>query len=86
MKLSVDTNSIGSSISKIDKYIKEYSDNSYNILYELSKIDNYWKGLDAATFIDKINDEKVNTSNILKALTDITNFYKSIHSYYDKFK
>ena len=86
MTLKVDTKKINENIVELDKEIKNYSDNSYNIFFELSKLDSYWKGDNKNSFDDKIVKEKANNLVILDELEKMSNFYKNVQNLYDKYK
>lgn len=84
MTLIVDTNKISEEIKKLDKYIKEYNDNRYDIFYEISKLDSYWKDDNANYFKEKIAKEKNKCIQILDNMQKVNNFYKELEDNYKK--
>lgn len=85
MNFNVDTKKLNNDIKMLDKYIKEYSDNSYEIFNNISKLSGYWMGKDASLFFDKINIEKKNNLLITDNLENMSNFFKEVVMYYDNF-
>ena len=83
MSLNINTNKVNNEIKILDKYIKEYKDNNYDLYFELSKLDNCWKGEDATFFMDKIKEEKTKNINLISSLENLSNYYKNVSSLYD---
>lgn len=86
MKLVINTNKIDAEIKLLDKCIKEYNNNSYDIFNELSKLTSYWSGEESKIFLQKINDEKVQVLNVVDNLEELSRFYKKLSNYYEKMK
>ena len=84
MNLVVDTNNIELEVKNLERSIKEYSDNSYDMFCELSKLGSYWKDNDASLFEEKINKERENFLNVTDGLEKISKVYKNILDIYDK--
>ncbi len=85
MELFVDTNKISEEIKKLDSYIKQYSDNSYETFHELSKLNSYWQGKYYNIFEEKIEKEKNKNLLIVEQLETISNFYKFAESIYQRY-
>lgn len=86
MELNIDTTKIKENGKLLNKYIKEYEENNNDIFFELSKLDSYWKGIDANEYLDKINIQKKDNTLVLNNLEELNDFYEEIYKYYDKFK
>ena len=82
MCLMVDTKKLENEVKNLDKYISNYSDNSANIYFELSKLNSYWKDSNSDIFEEKINHEKVNNLDIVEMLEKVSSFYKEVENTY----
>lgn len=82
--LSVDTKKISSEVNNLDKYIREYRNNSYDIYNEISKLSSYWKDKNETIFEDKIVKQKESNLLILEKLESISSFYKIVEDIYNK--
>ena len=58
--ITVDTKNIELETKNMDKLIEEYTNNSYDVFYELSKLNSYWSSMDSIAFLDNVNKEKEN--------------------------
>ena len=85
MSLKVNTEKIKENYDYLDKYIKDYSDNSYNIFFELSKLSSCWNDDNKKYFDEKIIREKNSNIIILDELEEISRLLKNIENTYNKY-
>ena len=83
MKLEINTTILNKELISLEENINKFIDSNNDIYNELSKINDYWQGIDAEYFINIINKDKSNCLLILDNLYKISNLYKEINYLYD---
>ena len=86
MGLFVDTKNISIENKNLNRYIKEYKDNCYDVFYELSKLSSYWKDRNTEIFEENIRRQKEDNLLILDLLERINYFYSYVEEIYDNNK
>lgn len=82
--ITVDTKNIELETKNMDKLIEEYTNNSYDVFYELSKLNSYWSSMDSIAFLDNVNKEKENSLFVIDDLKSINNIYKRVLNTYEE--
>lgn len=83
MKLEINTTILNKELISLEENINKFIDSNNDIYNELSKINDYWQGIDAEYFINIINKDKSNCLLVLDNLYKISNLYKEINYLYD---
>ncbi len=83
MKLEINTTILNKELISLEENINKFIDSNNDIYNELSKINDYWQGIDAEYFINIINKDKNNCILVLDNLYKISNLYKEINYLYD---
>ena len=68
MKLEINTTILNKELISLEENINKFIDSNNDIYNELSKINDYWQGIDAEYFINIINKDKSNCLLILDNL------------------